>query len=64
VGSFTWSGLPYGDYLVAETVLPAGSTAYVAAAANTSGDPATGYRVTLDEENPDVSVRIYNFAPG
>jgi hypothetical protein len=64
VGSFTWSGLPYGDYLVAETVLPAGSTTYVVAAANTSGDPATGYRVTLDEENPDVSVRIYNFAPG
>ncbi|MGH2615794.1 MAG: hypothetical protein ACRDJC_11180 [Thermomicrobiales bacterium] len=63
-GSFTWSGLPAGDYLLAETVLPPGSTTYVVSAANTSGDPASGFRVTLDAANPEVVVRIYNFAPG
>ncbi len=62
--SFTWSGLPYGDYLIAETVPPAGSTTYILSATNTTGDPAAGYRVALDEANPELSVRIYNFTPG
>ena len=61
--SFTWSGLPYGDYLIAEAVLPAGATTYVLSARDISGDPATGYRVTLDAANPQLSVRIYNFSP-
>jgi hypothetical protein len=61
--SFTWSGLPYGDYLIAEAVLPAGATTYVLSARDTSGDPETGYRVTLDEANPQLAVRIYNFSP-
>jgi hypothetical protein len=62
--SFTWSGLPYGDYLIAEAVLPAGATTYILSARDTRGDPDTGYRVTLDEENPELGVRIYNFSPG
>ena len=62
--SFTWSGLPFGDYLIAEAVLPAGSTTYVLSARNTSGDPDTGYRVTIDAANPELTVRIYNFSPG
>jgi len=62
--AFTWSGLPFGDYLIAEAVLPAGATTYVLSARNTSGDPETGYRVTLDETNPELTVRIYNFSPG
>jgi hypothetical protein len=62
--SFTWSGLPYGDYLIAEAVLPAGATTYVLSARDTSGDPETGYRVTLDAANPELTVRIYNFSPG
>jgi hypothetical protein len=62
--AFTWSGLPFGDYLIAEAVLPAGATTYVLSARNTSGDPETGYRVTLDETNPELIVRIYNFSPG
>jgi hypothetical protein len=62
--SFTWSGLPYGDYLIAEAVLPAGATTYVLSARDTRGDPDTGYRVTLDEANPELGVRIYNFSPG
>ena len=62
-GTFTWSGLPYGDYIIAETTMPAGSTTYILSAANTSGDPSTGYRVTLDEATPELSARIYNFNP-
>ena len=62
--AFTWSGLPFGDYLIAEAVLPAGSTTYILSARNTSGDPNTGYRVTLDAANPELTVRIYNFSPG
>jgi hypothetical protein len=61
--SFTWSGLPYGDYLIAEAVLPTGAATYVLSAKDTSGDPATGYRVTLDPANPQLAVRIYNFSP-
>jgi hypothetical protein len=62
-GSFTWSGLPFGDYLIAEAVLPAGATTYILSARNTTGDPDTGYRVTLDAANPELTVRIYNFSP-
>jgi hypothetical protein len=61
--SFTWSGLPYGEYLIAQAVLPAGATTYVLSARNTRGNPDTGYRVTLDEANPELRVRIYNFSP-
>ena len=63
-GAFTWSDLPYGDYLIAEAVLPTGSTTYILSARDTTGDPNTGYRVTIDAANPDLLVRIYNFAPG
>ena len=62
--SFTWSGLPFGDYLIAEAVLPAGATTYILSARDTTGDPDTGYRVTLDAANPELAVRIYNFSPG
>ncbi len=62
-GSFTWSGLPFGDYLIAEAVLPVGATTYILSARNTTGDPDTGYRVTLDAANPELIVRIYNFSP-
>jgi hypothetical protein len=62
--AYTWSGLPFGDYLIAEAVLPTGATTYILSARNTTGDPETGYRVTLDETNPELTVRIYNFSPG
>jgi hypothetical protein len=62
--AFTWSGLPFGDYLIAEAVLPAGATTYILSARNTTGDPDTGYRVTLDATTPELTVRIYNFSPG
>ena len=62
-GAFTWSDLPFGDYLIAEAVLPTGSTTYILSARNTTGDPNTGYRVTIDAANPELAARIYNFAP-
>ena len=62
--AFTWSGLPFGDYLIAEAVLPEGATTYVLSARNTTGDPETGYRVALDAATPQLTVRIYNFSPG
>ena len=55
--------MPFGDYLIAEAVLPVGATTYILSARNTTGDPDTGYRVTLDEANPELLVRIYNFSP-
>jgi hypothetical protein len=61
--AFTWSELPFGDYLIAEAVLPAGATTYILSARDTTGDPETGYRVTLDAANPELTVRIYNFSP-
>jgi hypothetical protein len=61
--SFTWSGLPDGDYLIAEAVLPAGATTYILSARDTRGDPDTGYQVTLDEATRELGVRIYNFSP-
>ncbi len=61
--SFTWSGLLYGDYVIAEAVLPAGATTYILSARDTRGDPDTGYQVTLNEANPELGVRIYNFGP-
>jgi hypothetical protein len=60
---FTWSDLPFGAYQIAEAVMPTGSTTYVLSAKNASGGPDTGYRLTLDATQPDVAVRIYNFAP-
>jgi hypothetical protein len=63
-GVLTWDGLPFGDYLIADVVLPSGATTYSLSAANATGDPESGYRVTLDEENPALSVRIYVFSPG
>lgn len=63
-GAFTWSGLPYGDYLIAEVVLPPGATTFSLSAANVTGDAESGYGVTLDEANPALAVRIYAFSPG
>jgi hypothetical protein len=62
--AFTWSELPFGSYVIAEAVIPTGSTTYTLSARETTGDPNTGFRVTIDAANPELSVRIYNFAPG
>jgi hypothetical protein len=62
-GGFTWSSIPFGEYIIAEAVLPTGATTYSLSAKGASGGPETGYRVTLNAETPDLFVRIYNFKP-
>jgi hypothetical protein len=59
--SYTWAELPFGDYVIAEAVLPVGATTYALAAENSAGSPETGFRVRLAAENSDLAVRIYNF---
>lgn len=60
--TLVWGGLPLGDYVIAEAVLPLGYTDYGLAARGASGSSTLGYRVTLDAEAPDLTARIYNFA--
>lgn len=62
-GAYVWTGLPLGEYLIAEAVLPAGATTYLLAAPGVEGDAVTGYRVTLDDAQPNLTLRIYNFSP-
>jgi hypothetical protein len=58
-----WEGLPFGDYSIAEAVLPAGATTYVLALPGAVGGPDTGYEVTLDANQPNLALRFYNFIP-
>lgn len=62
-GSYAWTNLPLGEYLLAEAVLPTGYESYVLSARGATGGPDTGYTLTLDAETPDQVVRVYNFAP-
>ncbi len=57
-----WAGLPLGDYVIAEAVLPLGYADYGLAARGASGNSTLGYRVTLDAETAELTARIYNFA--
>lgn len=58
---YTWSGLPFGEYVLAEE-LPGGYASYVLAARDTSGSAESGFRLTIDATRPEVAARIYNFA--
>ena len=58
--NLVWGGLPLGDYVIAEAVLPLGYADYGLAARGASGNSTLGYRVTLDAETPDLTARIYN----
>jgi hypothetical protein len=62
-GAFVWTDLPFGDYLLAEALLPVGYDTYVVAAAGAQGSPETGFTFSLTADQPDLTVRIYNFAP-
>jgi hypothetical protein len=59
--NLVWAGLPLGEYVIAEAVLPLGYADYGLAARGASGNSTLGYRVTLDDETPDLTARIYNF---
>jgi hypothetical protein len=60
-GAYRWSNLPFGEYRLAEAVLPENYETYVLVGAPATGDPLTGYTVTLSEETPDLSVQFFNF---
>jgi hypothetical protein len=62
-GGFTWKNLPLGDYQIIETALPPGATTYILAARGAAGDPTSGYRVSIDAEQPELPARVYNFRP-
>jgi hypothetical protein len=58
-----WDDLPFGAYVIAEAVLPAGATSYTLALPNAVGNPETGYEVALDASQPELTLRFYNFTP-
>jgi hypothetical protein len=60
-GAYQWSGLPFGEYRLAEAVLPENYESYVLVGAPATGDALTGYTVTLSAETPDLSVQFFNF---
>ena len=62
--TITWGGLPYGGYVLSDIVLPPGMTDFSLSAANASGDPDSGYAVTLNDASPALPVRVYLFSPG
>ena len=62
-GAYTWTDLPFGEYVLAEAVLPAGYESYVVSAADAAGSPETGYTIAVDADTPDVTAAIYNFRP-
>jgi hypothetical protein len=47
--------------VIAEAVLPSGYSSYTLAAPDASGSAAAGYRIAIDESQPDLAIRIYNF---
>lgn len=61
-GGFTWSGVPFGRYILSETVLPQGYGVYLI-----PGFPfdqgLNGYIVEIGEAAPHLTVAVYNFLP-
>lgn len=57
-----WADLPFGEYVLAEAILPDGYADYAMAARGAAGNSTLGYRVTIDASNPDLVARIFNFA--
>ena len=60
-GAYRWSDLPFGEYRLAQTVLPENYETYILAGASATGDAETVYTVTLSAETPDLSIQFYNF---
>jgi len=64
-GTFQWEALPFGDYLLAEAVLPDGSATYVVGSATgVDGSPETGYLITVSADAPIVELVIANLTGG
>ena len=64
-GSFRWSSLPFGTYLLRQTTLPSGyTTYYIPRNAIVEGSASTGYSISLDEiSHGQVRLSVYNLAP-
>ncbi len=59
--TLVWEGLPFGDYLLAEAVLPDGYATYVVGSATgVDGSPETGYQITVAADTPTVELVIAN----
>ena len=62
---FSWQGLPFGEYTIAQSVLPEGFDTYLLRGpSGVDGSPETGYTVTIAEGTPDVLLRVYDFRAG
>jgi hypothetical protein len=55
---FRWSDLPYGTYVLTEVRLPKGYATFFI-----RGSAERGYRITIGEDDADVTIRIYTFRP-
>ena len=62
-GSYRWSDLSFGDYRLAEVVLPDAYETYILRGARATGDASTGYTITLSAETPDLAIQLFNFVP-
>lgn len=62
-GGFIWQDVPFGDYFLAEAVLPVGYADYAAFSGDRlPGSIATGYQLTLGPDTPEIVLYIFNFA--
>ncbi|MDQ3696327.1 MAG: hypothetical protein M3464_22325 [Chloroflexota bacterium] len=62
-GTYRWSDLAFGDYRLAEVVLPEAYETYILRGARATGDASTGYTITLSAETPDLEIQLFNFVP-
>ena len=61
-GSVTWSDLPLGTYLFQQPLLLPGTTTYFVPD-RPLADDSTGYLVTIDADEPVVSIDVYSLPP-
>jgi hypothetical protein len=59
---FRWDKLPYGTYVVIETRLPKGYGSFFIPHSDVVGGSAKhGYAITIGKDDPDLTIRVYNF---
>jgi hypothetical protein len=59
---FRWSDLPYGTYELTETRFPRGyDSFFIRPSEIVRGSAEDGYRITIGDDDPDVTIRVYNF---